>query len=48
MAEASSLVYTMVETAKANELNVYKYLEFVLAHRPSETMTDDQLEELAP
>lgn len=47
-AEASSLVYTMVEMAKANDLNIYKYLEFLLAHRPSEAMTDEQLEELAP
>lgn len=47
-AEASSLVYTMVEMAKANDLNVYKYLEFLLTHRPSETMTDEQLEDLAP
>ena len=47
-AESSSLVYTMVEMAKGNDLNVYKYLEFLLAHRPSETMTDEQLAELAP
>ena len=47
-AEASSLVYTMVEMAKANDLNVYKYLEFLLAHRPNEAMTDEQLEDLAP
>lgn len=47
-AEASSLVYTMIEMAKANDLNVYKYLEFLLAHRPNETMTDAQLEDLTP
>ena len=47
-AEASSFTYTMVEMAKANDLNVYKYLEFLLTHRPSETMTDEQLEDLAP
>ena len=47
-AEASSIVYTMVEMAEVNKLNVYKYLEFLLTHRPSETMTDNQLEELAP
>lgn len=47
-AEASALVYTMVEMAKANGLNVYRYLEYLLEHRPNEKMTDEQLSELAP
>lgn len=47
-AEASSLVYTMVEMAKANELNVYKYLTYLLEHRPNKSMSDQQLEELTP
>ena len=33
-AEASACVYSLVETAKANGLNPYKYLEFVLARLP--------------
>lgn len=47
-ATASALVYTMVEMAKANDLNIYKYLTYLLEHRPSEEMSDDQLETLTP
>ena len=42
-ATASALVYTMIEMAKANELNIYKYLTYLLEHRPSEDMSDEQL-----
>ena len=41
-------VYTMVEMAKANELNIYKYLTYLLEHHPSEDMSDEQLEALTP
>ena len=34
-AEASAAVYSIVETAKANGLNVYAYLEFLLRSMPS-------------
>ena len=47
-ATASALVYTMVEMAKANELNIYKYLTYLLEHRPGEDMSDEQLEALTP
>ena len=47
-AQASSLVYTIVEMAKANELNIYKYLTYLLEHRADQSMTDEQLEELTP
>lgn len=47
-ANASAVVYTMVEMAKAHDLNVYGYLKFLLEHRPSKEMTDEQLAELAP
>ncbi len=47
-AEASATVYTMVEMAKAHDLNIHEYLEYLLDHRPSSEMTDEQLEELAP
>lgn len=47
-AVASSLVYTMVEMAKANELNIYKYLTYLLEHRLDQSMTDEQFEELTP
>lgn len=42
------MVYTMVEMAKANELNIYKYLTYLLAQRPNKSMSDEQLEQLAP
>ncbi len=47
-ADASATVYTMVEMAKAHNLNIYKYLNYVLEHRPDANMTDGQLEQLAP
>ena len=47
-ATASAIVYTMVEMAKANDLNTYKYLTYLLSQRPDDKMSDDQLEQLAP
>lgn len=47
-ANASAVVYTMVEMAKAHDLNIYGYLKFLLEHRPSTEMSDEQLAELAP
>ena len=47
-ANASAVVYTMVEMAKTHGLNIYGYLKFLLDHRPTKEMTDDQLAELAP
>lgn len=47
-AEASAIVYTMVENAKAHDLNICQYLSYLLSQRPSETWTDDQLAEVAP
>lgn len=47
-ADASSLVYTMVETAKANGVNPYHYLAFLLEKFPSVLMSDEELEGLAP
>ena len=40
--------YTMVEMAKANDLNTYKYLTYLLSQRPDAKMSDEQLEQLAP
>lgn len=45
-AEASAIVYSIVEMAKANNLNIYNYLNFLLRKRPSEIMDDDQQLEL--
>ncbi len=47
-ANASAVVYTMVEMAKAHDLNIYGYLKFLLERRPTKEMTDDQMAELAP
>ena len=47
-ATASAIVYTMVEMAKANDLNIYKYLTYLLSQRPNDKMSDEQLEQLAP
>lgn len=47
-AKASATVYSMVEIAKAHNLNIYKYLNFLLEQRPSAEWTDNQLEKLAP
>ena len=47
-AEASAIIYSIVEMAKANNLNIYKYLEYLLRKRPTQEMTDLELEDLAP
>jgi len=47
-AKASATVYTMVEMAKAHDLNIYKYLKYLLDQRPSLKWSDEQLEKLAP
>lgn len=47
-ADASMKIYSMIETAKANDLDPKKYLNYLLEHRPSVEMSDDELEQLAP
>ena len=47
-AQASALVYSMVEMAKANGVNVYHYLTYLLEKMPSNRMSDEELELLAP
>lgn len=47
-ASASANVYTIVEMAKAHDLNIYQYLSYLLEHRPNMNMSDDELEKLAP
>ena len=47
-ATASATVYSIVEMAKAHGLNIYKYLVYLLEHRPNAKMSDDELETLAP
>jgi transposase len=45
-AEASSIFYSIIETAKENQLNPFQYLKFLLETLP--TATTDDLESLLP
>ena len=47
-ADASMMVYSLLETARANGLNPQKYLEYLLEARPNENMSDEELESMAP
>jgi transposase len=47
-ANASALVYSIVETAKANDLDVYLYLKYLLIKTPTEDTPDEELEKLCP
>ena len=45
---ASATIYTMVEMAKAHNLNIYPYLKYVLEHRPNKSWSEKELARLAP
>lgn len=47
-ASANALYLTIVEMAKAYNLNLYEYLKYLLEHRPNRDMTDAELAKLAP
>ena len=47
-ANASSLVYSMVETAKACDVEIYNYLKYILLSAPNDQMSDEELEKLSP
>lgn len=47
-AHASSLVYSLVETAKACEVDIYNYLKYILISAPTDQMSDKELEKLCP
>lgn len=47
-ATANSKCLTIIEMAKAYELDPYKYIAYILNHRPSHDMLDDELELYAP
>lgn len=47
-ASANALYLTIVEMAKAYDLNLYEYLKYLLEHRPNRDMADDELAKLAP
>jgi hypothetical protein len=41
-------IYTIVEMANLYGLSRYKYIEYLLEHRPSMDMSDAELERFAP
>lgn len=47
-AQASARVYTMVQMARAHNLNVERYLTFLLKSRPTMAMSDAELGRLLP
>lgn len=47
-ANANALYLTIVEMAKAYNLNLYEYLKYLLGKRPNKDMSDDELAKLAP
>ena len=47
-ARASSIIYSLVETAKLNNLNIYAYLETVLLYMPDYKNEPEGIEELMP
>lgn len=47
-ANASMGIYTIVEMANLYGLSRYKYIQYLLEHRPSMDMSDEELERFAP
>ena len=47
-AKASAIVYSMIETAKANKLNIYQYLYMVLLYMPDYKNEPKGIEMLLP
>ena len=47
-AETSAILYSIVETAKANKLHPYEYLKYILEELSQNKQTDEKLKELLP
>lgn len=47
-AKQSSIYFSMIETAKMNELDPYKYLRYVLERMSKEKQEDQLIQELLP
>ena len=47
-ANASAVIYSLVETAKANDLNVLQYLRYLLDELPKTDMTEETFERYLP
>lgn len=45
---ASAAVYSIIETAKANGLDTYKYLQLLLMYMPDWNQSEEYLEDLMP
>ena len=46
-ATASANIYSIVEIAKAHDLNIYEYIKYILSQRLSKSWTDEQFETIA-
>ncbi len=47
-AEASEIIYSIVETAKANKLHPYEYLKYLIEELSQNKQTDEKLQEVLP
>jgi len=47
-AQSSSIIYSLVETAKANNLNIYQYLYMILLYMPDYKNEPEGIEKLMP
>lgn len=47
-ADTSMMICSLLKAAKSNGLNPQKYLEYLLEARPNESMSDEELENMAP
>ena len=47
-AEASAIIYSLVETARANRLNIYQYLYTVLLYMPDYINEPDGIDDMMP
>ena len=47
-AKVSSFYYSLIESAKANKLDVYKYIEYLLTEIKDKKLTEENLEKLMP
>ena len=47
-ASASAAIYSIIETAKANGLDLYKYLQLLLMYMPDWDNSEEYLEDLMP
>lgn len=47
-ADSSMMLYSLLETARANGLNPQKYLQYLLEARPNKDMSDEELDTFVP